>query len=110
VALFVGRQTFRVSIVSVVATCETFRSNPALLTRPYSVRTRVGFDVFAMFTAAIGASLPDSTMDNITSLSELSEEFGRLTLAAHIEDFRAGEIQAPDPSQAEIELLKEKQI
>jgi hypothetical protein len=59
-------QPFCVPMVHLVTYCETFQTDPALLTASYDVRSRVNVDIFALFVGALRGSTPEITAANAT--------------------------------------------
>jgi uncharacterized coiled-coil protein SlyX len=79
--LFQG-ESFLTSITTLFNKRQTFKMNPALLAKPYQVRSTVSLEHFRLFLSALTGPLPSITTDNIASLDLLSSEFGFTALSA----------------------------
>jgi hypothetical protein len=81
-----GRQ--KVSIVPLVAKCDRFKNNPALITTPYRVQSGVSLKDFQDFVTALEDKPINIKDRNFLGLSQLSEEFGFQALLAKFSSYR----------------------
>jgi hypothetical protein len=79
------------------ANCQTFRDNPSLLEAAYRVRSFVNVETFYHFVRAIEGTVPEINRSNASDLAALCDEFGFLSLAMKVWDFRSAP-SGPEPS------------
>jgi hypothetical protein len=91
VELSLGDKSFSVYGQSLRHACDKFTNS--LPTCAYVVQSAVGADLFSSFIDAVNGKDIEVTKDNVTSLGELSREFGFWRLSAKLSDFRISELE-----------------
>jgi hypothetical protein len=103
-----------VAATRLIEKCTRFKTNPALASAPYAVKSPVPIRVFREFFSALDDGAIEITNANFAGLSLLSTEFGFDGLTAQLSDFRssaafAGEV-ADAEARARIAALEERAL
>jgi hypothetical protein len=88
VTLIRGSATFSVKYRMLVANCDFFAENAAVMTSPYRVRSLASLDVFRQFVEAIEGKAVKVTNQTVSGLSQLCVEFGFRSLSSTLSAFR----------------------
>jgi hypothetical protein len=95
--LILGDRPLSVLSKSLSANCQTFGDDPSLLEAAYRVRSSVDVDTFYHFVRAIEGAAPEITHSNASDLAALCDEFGFLSLAMKVWDFRSSPFRPESP-------------
>jgi hypothetical protein len=89
-----------VAATRLIEKCALFKTNSALLSAPYAVKSRVPIRVFREFMSALEGGGTEITNANFAGFSLLCAEFGFDGLAARLSDFRSSEVFAGEVAEA----------
>jgi hypothetical protein len=88
--------------------CTSFKSNPALISSPYRVRSSVPLRVFQDLISALEGKALQITPANFLGLSRLCEEFGFCDLSAKLTVFEQSLDMRDADARARICVLEER--
>jgi hypothetical protein len=83
-----GHDEHRVPAVHALTKCSLFRNKPSLVASPYQIRSSVGATSVQQFITALEGDAVSITMENVSDLSLLCEEFGFDDFGAKLCEFR----------------------
>jgi len=106
--LIFGGKTFKIQRIPLISQCQSFLSDPSLLTRAYHIRSSVNSDNLRLFISAIEGVTPAIQTDNVSDLALLCEEFGFATLADKVAAFRAQHLSIDEEARQRIQFLEEQ--
>jgi hypothetical protein len=109
--LLLGDEAFTVQIQSLIAKCNLFATNACLVTSPYRVNCVVPPAVFRLFLDAIEGRDVTLTNANITSLAQLSGEFGFRSFSSKLSSFHmTDDVSATIQSDTRIHLCELEEL